>query len=93
MVHDTDTGSWTPLDNIQNLHAAQGAGIQAASLVVNNKCSVLISGHCGPKAFSALSRAGVAVYAVAGGSVGDALSAWQEGSLRRITEATVEGHW
>jgi predicted Fe-Mo cluster-binding NifX family protein len=33
------------------LNAAQGAGIQAAERVAELGAKILISGHCGPKAF------------------------------------------
>ena len=34
LLVDTDTGEFTTHDNVQNLNAAQGAGIQAAQTVV-----------------------------------------------------------
>ena len=35
LLHDTDTGKLTAIDNVQNLQAAQGAGIQAGRTVVD----------------------------------------------------------
>ena len=93
MVYDDSTDSWSQEDNVQNLQAAQGAGIQAASNVVNKGCNVLISGHCGPKAFSILSKAGVSVYTVKSGSVKNAVELFNEGKLEKINSADVEGHW
>jgi predicted Fe-Mo cluster-binding NifX family protein len=93
VVYDDQSDSWDTIDNHQNLQAAQGAGIQAASHVVNAGCDALISGHCGPKAFAALSRAGVAVYTVAQGSVRQAVELLNQGKLTKIAAADVEGHW
>lgn len=93
MVYDDVSQSWEAVDNRQNLEAAQGAGIQAAANVVNAGCSVLISGHCGPKAFAALSRGNVEVYMAEGGNVNDVFAAWRNGSLKRMENADVEGHW
>jgi predicted Fe-Mo cluster-binding NifX family protein len=93
MIHDDESGHYNAVDNIQNLQAAQGAGIQSAAAVVNAGCQVCISGHCGPKAFAALDKAGVAVYAVTGGSVLEAVDAFKRGSLKKLDAADVDGHW
>ncbi|MBN1575214.1 MAG: NifB/NifX family molybdenum-iron cluster-binding protein [Chitinispirillaceae bacterium] len=93
MVYDEGTKTWDAIDNQQNLQAAQGAGIQSAATVVNAGCNVLISGHCGPKAFATLSKAQVAVYAVQGGTVEAAVEAYRSGTLKRLEDADVEGHW
>lgn len=93
MVHDTETGAWNTIDNVQNLQAAQGAGIQSASTVVNAGCDTLLTGHCGPKAFSALTRAGVAVYLITAGTVQAAVDAMKKGTLKKLDAADVEGHW
>ncbi|MBN1982950.1 MAG: NifB/NifX family molybdenum-iron cluster-binding protein [Chitinivibrionales bacterium] len=93
MVYDDQSATWQSIDNVQNLQASQGAGIQSASIVVNAGCQVLISGHCGPKAFTALSRAGVEVYTVSGGSVAQALESFKQGTLAKMASADVEGHW
>jgi predicted Fe-Mo cluster-binding NifX family protein len=93
IIYDDETNVWSGMDNNQNMQAAQGAGIQAASTVVNAGCKVLICGHCGPKAFAALNKAGVAVYCVAGGTVREAVESFKRGGLKRLEAADVEGHW
>jgi predicted Fe-Mo cluster-binding NifX family protein len=93
MVYDDQKESWEIIDNIQNLNAAQGAGIQSAANVVNAGCTTLISGHCGPKAFTALNKAVVAVYTVKDGSIQDAVDAFKSGKLKKLETADVEGHW
>lgn len=93
IVYDTETGSTDTLDNEQNLNAPQGAGIQSAATVVNAGCGALITGNCGPKAFAALTRAGTAIYTVAGGTVAQAIEAFKLGMLKKIENANVEGHW
>ncbi len=93
MIHDDENQTWELLDNDQNLNSTQGAGIQSAANVVNAGCKVLISGHCGPKAFAALSKAGVDVYIVKGGTVREAAIAYKDGKLNKIESADVEGHW
>ncbi len=93
VVIDTTDEKWDVINNEQNLQAAQGAGIQSAANVVNAGCGVLISGHCGPKAFAALSKAGVKVYSVKGGTVKDTFTSYKNGNLTELENADVEGHW
>ncbi|NLG18591.1 MAG: dinitrogenase iron-molybdenum cofactor biosynthesis protein [Fibrobacter sp.] len=93
MIFDDESSSWESLDNDQNLSAPQGAGIQSAANVVNAGCKILISGNCGPKAFTALSKAGVEVYLASNGTVLDALRDFKNGVLKRLEAADVEGHW
>lgn len=93
MIYDDGKECWEEIDNIQNLEAAQGAGIQSAANVVNAGCTALISGHCGPKAFSALNKAGVAVYTVNEGSVQNAIDSFKLGKLKKLETADVDGHW
>ena len=93
LTYDDEKGSWETIDNSQNFQAAQGAGIQAATTVANNSCGVVITGHCGPKAFRTLTAAGVAVYLCDAGTVEEALQKFQKGELKKIDNADVEGHW
>ncbi|MBN1758049.1 MAG: NifB/NifX family molybdenum-iron cluster-binding protein [Chitinispirillaceae bacterium] len=94
MMLDTDGETWESVDNVQNLNAAQGAGIQAAAKVVNAGAEVLISGHCGPKAFKALSRAGVTVFLGSGeATVAATVEAYRRNELEKLDDADVEGHW
>ena len=94
MVYDSDAGKWESVDNKQNLQAAQGAGIQAAATVANKKCTVLITGHCGPKAFRVLESANVEIYLCPESvSVSGALEKYKKGELKKADNADVEGHW
>ena len=93
IVVDTDTGEHAAVDNIVNLNAAQGAGIQTGKKVVECKAQAVITGHVGPKAFSVLDAGGVAIYTGAAGTVTQAVEQFKAGSLRRTQSANVEGHW
>jgi predicted Fe-Mo cluster-binding NifX family protein len=93
VLFDPDRGTFDILDNQVNLNAAQGAGIQAAQQVVNAGCAVLISGHCGPKAFKVLSAAGVRIYTSTAPSVLEAVALFQAGKLEESRNSDVEGHW
>jgi len=93
IVYDVESGCFDVLDNNQNLFAEQGAGIQSASTIVNSGCKVLICKHCGPKAFSVLSKAGVSVYSFEEGTVRQAIDAFKKDELKKLEAADSEGHW
>lgn len=93
IVADVETGAFEVHDNVQNLNAVQGAGIQAARQVVDLGAGAVITGHVGPKAFVALQAAGVKVYAGAAGSIRQAIEQYKAGQLAETGQATVEGHW
>jgi predicted Fe-Mo cluster-binding NifX family protein len=92
-IFDTDTGSLEVIDNRSGRDAAQGAGIQAAEVAARMGAQVVITGHCGPKAFEALTAAGIAVVAGASGSVADAIAAYRAGTLQATAAPDVRGHW
>lgn len=93
IVYDTATKGIESVDNAQNLQAAQGAGIQAAETVSRLGGECLLTGHCGPKAFRALSAAGIRVYNGASGTVAEAIAAFEAGKLAPAAGSDVDGHW
>ena len=93
LVYDTETATFQVVDNSQNLNAAQGAGIQAAQTVAAGGAQVLVTGHCGPKAFRVLVAAGIKVYTSDAPTITAALKLYREGKLKESVEADVEGHW
>jgi predicted Fe-Mo cluster-binding NifX family protein len=93
VVYDTDARTYSAYDNAQNLSAAQGAGIQSASTIDSLGCKAIVTGHCGPKAFAALSKAGIDVYSGASGTVEETIQSFLDGKTVKISGADVEGHW
>jgi predicted Fe-Mo cluster-binding NifX family protein len=93
IVYDLETGLTEFLENQQSLNAPAGAGVQAAQTIINAGAEALLTGHCGPKAFRALSAAGVAVYVNVTGSIKEAIQAFNEGKCEKAIAADVEGHW
>lgn len=91
-VMDTDTNQLDVVPNDDARMAAQGAGIQAAELAARLGVQTVITGHCGPKASSALSAAGIQVLSFAGGTVAQALDAFKAGALTPAVSAEVKGH-
>ena len=93
LVYNTENDTFVVADNSQNLNAAQGAGIQAAQNVAATGAEVLVSGHCGPKAFRVLKAAGIRVYTAEAETLSDALARYKAGTLKELVQADVEGHW
>ena len=93
ILYDTDTEEWTAHDNEQNLNAAQGAGIQAGQKIAEIGADAVITGHCGPKAFTTLKAGNIDVYPGASGTVEEAISAFAKGEFQKTGNADVEGHF
>jgi predicted Fe-Mo cluster-binding NifX family protein len=93
IIYDTETGEWSVLDNAQNLQAAQGAGIQAATSVVRAGAEAVLTGNCGPKAFATLAAGKVKVYTAVCGTVRDVVEKFKAGELQPASEASVDAHF
>jgi len=93
IVFDTETDEFESVDNTQNLNAAQGAGIQAAQNLINTGAEVLITGHCGPKAFQTLDAGDVKVFYASKGSVKEVIAQYKNNELTEADNADVEAHW
>ena len=79
---DTATGQFTAHDNVQNLNAPQGAGIQAAQTVVQLGAEAVLTGNVGPKAFATLQAGRVVIHPGATGTVRQALEELRSGRLQ-----------
>lgn len=93
IVYDTESDSFDTVDNEQNVLAAQGAGIQAAQTVAEQRVALVVSGNIGPKAFEALSAADIKVATWADGTVAQAVALVKEGKLKAADRPTKEEHW
>ncbi|MBN2243908.1 MAG: NifB/NifX family molybdenum-iron cluster-binding protein [Acidobacteria bacterium] len=94
LIYDTDTDSYEVLSNAESQDAFQGAGIKAAETISRHGARVLITGHCGPKAFSTLKAAGIEVVTGAEGlSVSQAVDKYRSGQFNAANSSDVRGHW
>ena len=70
------------VDNGSSQVLAQGAGIQAAENLVKTGAQVLLTGHVGPKAWTALQAVGVkVVQGVENMTVGEAITRYKAGAF------------
>ena len=61
LIVDTETLEFDVLDNSENVNSFRGAGVQAGAIVGNSGAKVVLTGHCGPKAFDTLDAVGIKV--------------------------------
>jgi len=93
LIVDSETLNFEVIDNKENINALKGAGIQAAANISNKGAEVLLTGFCGPNAFTTLQAARVKVANDASGTVRDAVKAFLDGKLNLADKANAEGHW
>jgi predicted DNA-binding protein (UPF0251 family)/predicted Fe-Mo cluster-binding NifX family protein len=93
VCYDTETRELASIPNTQNLNAAQGAGIQAATTVADCGADYVFCAHCGPKAFRVLQAADIKVISGVGGKISDLIQDFKAGKLKEANSADVEGHW
>jgi predicted Fe-Mo cluster-binding NifX family protein len=93
LIYHSKTGAFSLKENTQNLNAAQGAGIQSAMHLANERVDAVISGNCGPKAFAVLDAAKIKVYTCSDCTIAHALERLKIGELSLAEKANVEGHW
>ena len=84
----------TYLDNGSSQAMAQGAGIQAAENIVQSGAKVVLTGYVGPKAFQALSAAGIAVIQnLENLTVRQAVEKFKTGEVSTASQPNKNGHW
>lgn len=93
IIVDSNTLEFEAVDNSKNLNAFKGAGIQAASLISDKGAKVLLTGYCGPNAFTTLESAGVKVVNDIAGTIREAVDVFNQGNIEFAQDANVEGHW
>ena len=93
IVIDTQTNDFQAHDNVVNLSAVQGAGIQTGQNIANLDVQAVITGNIGPNAFKTLSAANIKVFLSEKQTVAEATDSLKAGKLKEVEMANVEGHW
>jgi len=88
---DIETMSFEAVEN-PAVGAGGGAGVQAAQLVVERGARAVLTGNVGPNAFHVFEAANVPVYLVRGGTVRQAVEAYQAGQLPVSGSASAPEH-
>lgn len=93
LVIEPDGSLAEVVDNATNVNAMRGAGIQAAKALADRGVGVLLTGHCGPNAFTTLKAAGITVGIEQSGTVREAFQRYQLNQVKFADNPNVEGHW
>lgn len=93
LLVDSDSDEYELIDNGQDSGSVSGAGIQTAEMVANIGAEIVITGHCGPKAFRTLTAAGVQIITGAEGKIRDALDKLKNDEYEFAQQPDVQGHW
>ena len=86
-MQDIATGEASTIENSDGANAAHGAGTQAAQILARHGVQAVVTGHVGPKAWSALQVSGIPVSTIAGGGGARPAEAFRPGRLRELTQA------
>lgn len=93
-ITNKESGEHTVIDNESGVNARQGAGIQTVQMLAKLGVQAVVTGHVGPKAWTALQTANIPAYGVCGEcTVAEAMRAFEANELQPMTGATVAGHW
>ena len=93
IVVDPESLEYEVVENDENVHLSQGAGIQAGKTIVDKGAEVLITGFCGPKAFKVLESAGIKTIVGVKGRIKDVIESYNSGKYKETNTPNVDGHW
>ncbi len=85
---DTETMDFEAIEN-PNAMGVSGVGIQSAQLMMEKGAKTILTGSCGPNAFSSLQAAGIEVIIGATGTVKEAVEKHKAGELKPASQAAV----
>jgi len=91
VIVDPDSMEFEGIEN-SSASAGGGAGIAAAQMVVGKEVEAVLTGNCGPNAFSVLEAAGIKVMTGVSGTVQEAVEGYKAGKYNAISRANVSPH-
>ncbi len=92
VIYDLENDNWEAVSN-PAVSEAKGAGIVAANFMADRGVEVVITGHCGPKAFAVLKAAGIRVATAPGRTVKEVISSLKEGRVEYVESPNVDTHF
>lgn len=93
LIVDDDCNLIEAIDNSTNVNALRGAGIQAAKTIADRKVDMLLTGRCGPNAFTTLQAAGIKVGTEQSGTVREAVERAKRNEIPLAGKPNAEAHW
>lgn len=87
-IYDLETKEFKVLEN-EGAKSSGGAGIAAASQVIEEGVDVIITGNLGPNAYELVEKAGIKAYSCEVLSIVEAIEMYQK---KQLTEISVAGN-
>ena len=91
LIFDTESGDFKAMEN-NGVSSSQGAGIAAATQVIDEKVSAIITGNLGPNAFELIEKAGITAYSCEEVEAAKAIELLQKNELSKISIAGSAHH-
>jgi predicted Fe-Mo cluster-binding NifX family protein len=91
IVVDPKTLDYEAIEN-SNIAASGGAGIASAQAVAEKEVQAVLTGNCGPNAYSTLSAAGIQVITGVTGTVREAIDQYNKGQFAAASQPSVSAH-
>ncbi|MCT4686014.1 NifB/NifX family molybdenum-iron cluster-binding protein [Vallitalea sp.] len=82
-IYDDETKEYEFVEN-EGAKAAQGAGIKAAQIVVDNGVDIVITGNLGPNAIRVLQAGNIKIFKMLGDNIKEQIEYYNEGKLISI---------
>jgi predicted Fe-Mo cluster-binding NifX family protein len=92
LIIETDTMNVEPVQN-PNISLGGGAGTQSAQLMAEKGVGSVLTGNCGPNAFTVFGAAGINVITGVTGRVRNAVEQFKSGSMSHSSVPNVESHY
>lgn len=92
LIIDTDTMQFEAIEN-PNIALGGGAGIQSAQLMSEKGVTTVLTGNCGPNAFSVFGQAGIQVIVGLSGNIRNAVEQFKAGRFASADEPNVQSHF
>ncbi len=83
LIYDTETDSYSYIDNSDSDQMTHGAGTNAAQKMVDEGVDVVLTGQVGPNAYEVMSSSGIEVVTGVSGKAEDAIKAYMEGKMKK----------
>jgi predicted Fe-Mo cluster-binding NifX family protein len=91
LIFNTETGDYKVISN-NGVSSGGGAGITAASQVIEENVSAIITGSLGPNAFELIDKAGIKAYSCETLPVFEVVEMFQKNQLSEISSAGTAHH-
>jgi predicted Fe-Mo cluster-binding NifX family protein/ferredoxin len=92
LIIDTDSMQFEAIEN-PNIALGGGAGIQSAQLMSEKGVKTVLTGNCGPNAFSVFGQAGIQVIVGISGSIRNAVEQFKAGRFASAEGPNVQSHF